>query len=81
MMDKTIVISIVEFISGLILEGIILGFIFQMISNKSQEKQQTKLQNEMYRIESQNRHNTQLIMDDLKEVKDSIIHEVNELLP
>ena len=80
-MDKTIVISIVEFISGLILEGIILGFIFQMISNKSQEKQQNKLQNEMYRIESQNRHNTQLIMDDLKEVKDSIIHEVNELLP
>ena len=63
------------------MEGIILGFIFQMISSKAQETQQKELQNEMYKIESQNRHNTELILNELKEVKHDVIHEVNELLP
>ena len=80
-MSHDVLMKIVELFAGILFEGIILGFIFQMISNKSQETQRKELQNEMYRIESQNRHNTQLMLDDLKEVKDSIIHEVNELLP
>lgn len=80
-MNNDILMRIIELFAGILLEGIILGFIFQMISNKSQETQQKELQKEMYRIESQNRHNTQMLLDELKEAKDSVIHEVNELLP
>ena len=80
-MDNDILTRIIELFTGILLEGIILGFIFQMISNKSQETQRKELQTEMYRIETQNRHNTELIMEELKEVKHAVIHEVNELLP
>lgn len=80
-MNNDILMRIIELFTGILLEGIILGFIFQMISSKAQETQQKELQNEMYKIESQNRHNTELILTELKEVKHDVIHEVNELQP
>ena len=80
-MSQDILMRIIELFTGILLEGIILGFIFQMISNKAQESQRNELQNEMYKIESQNRHNTEMLLNELKEVKHDIIHEVNELQP
>ena len=80
-MNNDILMRIIELFTGILLEGIILGFILQMISNKAQESQRNELQNEMYKIESQNRHNTEMLLNELKEVKHDIIHEVNELQP
>ena len=37
-MDQNIILTIVEFVASVAVEGIILGLIFQMISNRSQEK-------------------------------------------
>jgi uncharacterized membrane-anchored protein YhcB (DUF1043 family) len=77
-MDKTIVMSIVEFIAGLILEGIILGFIFNQISNRSQQKQEQKLQDEMNKIEIQNRKNTEVIQEDIRYMKIDLISQIKE---
>jgi uncharacterized membrane-anchored protein YhcB (DUF1043 family) len=77
-MDKTIVMSIVEFIAGLVLEGIILGMIFQQISNRSQDKQEKKLQEEMNKIEIQNRKNTEVIQEDIRFAKIDLISQIKE---
>ena len=80
-MSHDILMRIVELFAGILFEGIILGFIFQMISNKSQESQRKELQKEMYRIESQNRHNTEMLMADMKDLKHDLVDEIHELLP
>lgn len=77
-MDQSIILTVIEFILSLILEGVILGFIFQQISNKSQDKQEKKLTNEMNNIETQNRHNTELIIEELKEIKIDLISQIKE---
>lgn len=77
-MDKTIVISIIEFIAGLIIEGVVLGFIFQQIANRGQEKQQKNLQEEMNKIEIQNRKNTEVIQEDIKYMKMDLISQIKE---
>jgi uncharacterized membrane-anchored protein YhcB (DUF1043 family) len=77
-MDKTIVMSIVEFISGLVLEGIILGIVFQQIANRNQEKQEKKLQDEMNKIEIQNRKNTEILQEDIKYMKIDLISQIKE---
>lgn len=77
-MDKAIVISIVEFISGLIIEGIILGFIFQQIANRSQDKQQQTLQDEMNNVEKQNKFNTEQILTSIRELKIDLISQIKE---
>lgn len=77
-MNQNIMLTLAEFGASLVLEGIILGIIFQMISNKSSEKQRQHLQTEMNTIERQNRHNIDLIMDELREVKSELISQIKE---
>ena len=71
-------LTLAEFGASLVLEGIILGIIFQMISNKASEKDRQHLQTEMNTIERQNRHNIDLIMDELREVKSELISQIKE---
>lgn len=77
-MNQSIILTVIEFILSLILEGVILGFIFQQISNKSQDKQEKRLQNEMNNIETQNRHNTELIIEELRAIKGDLISQIKE---
>jgi hypothetical protein len=77
-MNQDIILTIIEFAASLVLEGVILGIIFQMISNKASTKDRQHLQNEMNTIERQNRHNIDLIMDELREVKSELISQIKE---
>ena len=77
-MDKDILHSIVEFISSLVIEGVLVGFIFLWISNKSQDKTHQNLKDEMNTIETQNRHNTEQIVQELKEIKSELISQIKE---
>lgn len=77
-MNQNIILTLAEFGASLILEGVVLGIIFQMISNRSSEKQRQNLQTEMNTIERQNRHNIDLIMDELREVKSELISQIKE---
>jgi hypothetical protein len=77
-MDRDIIQAIIEFAASLVLEGVVLGIIFTMISNKTQEKARQDLQREMNTIETQNRHNTELIFEELREIKTEIISQIKE---
>lgn len=77
-MDKAVVLTIVEFIAGLILEGVILGFIFQQISNKSQAIQEQALQKEMNTIEKQNKFDYEQITKAIQDAKIDIISQIKE---
>ena len=77
-MNENIILTIVEFIASLILEGIILGFIFQAISNRGTSQQRQTLQKEMDNIEKQNKFNTEQIMTAIREMKIDLISQIKE---
>lgn len=77
-MSEAVVLTIVEFVAGLILEGVILGFIFQLIANREQEQQQKNLKDELNNIEIQNRANQEMLLKELYQAKTEIISQVKE---
>ena len=77
-MDNDILMRIIELFTSLLLEGIILGMIFHMISNKSDESMRKALQEEMNNIEKQNKHETLLLHEAIKDVKTDVISQIKE---
>ena len=77
-MSENIMLTIIEFIASLIVEGIILSMIFNWISNKETEKQQQNLQKEMANIEEQNKLIFEQLQTEIREVKHDIISQVKE---
>ena len=77
-MDNNILLTIIEFVASTIVEGIILAFVFQWISNKSQEKQQEMLATEMNNIEKQNKFDYQEITKEIQNAKSDIINQIKE---
>ena len=78
MIDNNIVLTIIELVISLIVEGIILAMVFQWISNKSTEKQQQNLQTEMQNLEKQNRLDFEQIMKAIQEAKTELISQIKE---
>ena len=79
-MSETVVITIIEFVASLILEGIILGFIFQLIANREQEQQQANLKQEMNNIEIQNRANQEMLLKEIYQAKTEVISQIKEVI-
>lgn len=77
-MSEAVVLTIVEFVAGLILEGVILGFIFQLIANREQEQQQQNLKEELNNIEIQARANQEMLLKELYSAKTEIISQIKE---
>ena len=77
-MSEAVVLTIIEFVAGLILEGVILGFIFQLIANREQEQQQQHLKNEINNIEIQARANQEMLLTELQTAKTEIISQIKE---
>jgi uncharacterized membrane-anchored protein YhcB (DUF1043 family) len=77
-MSENIILTIIEFISSLIVEGIILSMIFNWISNKETEKQQQNLQKELAKIEDQNKLIFEQLQTEIREIKHDIIEQVKE---
>jgi uncharacterized membrane-anchored protein YhcB (DUF1043 family) len=77
-MDNNIILTIIELVISLIVEGIILAMVFQWISNKSTEKQQQNLQTEMQNLEKQNRLDFESIMKAIQTTKTEIISQIKE---
>ena len=80
-MSEAVVLTIVEFVAGLILEGVILGFIFQLIANREQEQQQQNLKEELNNIEIQARANQEMLLKELYSAKTEIISQIKESEP
>lgn len=77
-MNQNIILTIVEFVASLIVEGVVLGFIFQFISNRSQEEQRKNLQEELKSIEQQNRFNHYQTVGEVKSARDDILSQIKE---
>jgi adenine-specific DNA methylase len=77
-MNENIVLTIVEFISSLIVEGIILSMVFNWIANKETNKQQKSLQKEMSNIEIQNKFIYEQLQQEIRQLKTELISQVKE---
>jgi len=77
-MSKDIILSIVDILTGIVIEGIILTMVFQWISNKSQEKQQQNLQREMQNIEKQNKFDFEQLQQEIRQCKQDILSEIKQ---
>lgn len=77
-MNQNIILTIIEFIASLIVEGIILSMVFNWISNKENEKQQKTLQSEMNNIETQNKFIYEQLQREIRDAKQEIISQIKE---
>jgi hypothetical protein len=77
-MNQNVILTIIEFIASLIVEGIILSMIFNWISNKESDKQQQNLQKELSNIEDQNKLIFEQLQLEIREIKHDIISQIKE---
>lgn len=77
-MSETLYISIIETGIALIVEGIILAMVFNWIANKETEQQQKNLQDEMAKIETQNKFIYEQIQKEVYNSKTELISQVKE---
>lgn len=79
-MIKDIIFSLVEIGISIIFESVILGLIFQQLSNRSVKDNENILRAEMKIIEEQNKFDFQQIQEQIREAKREIISEIKEQL-
>lgn len=77
-MNQNLVLTIVELVISLIIEGVILAMVFQWISNKSNEQQQQHLQHEMENLEKQNKFDFEQLQTEIRNAKTDIISQIKE---
>lgn len=77
-MNENILLTAIELIISLIVEGIILSMVFNWISNKETDKQQQHLQKEMSNIEIQNKFIYEQLQNEIYNAKTEIISQLKE---
>jgi hypothetical protein len=75
-MTKDIIFSLVEIGIGILFESVILGLIFQQLSNRSVNDTKTALYNEMQKIEDQNKFDFVQLQQEIRNAKTDIISEI-----
>jgi hypothetical protein len=77
-MNENILLTIVELGASILIEGILLSWIFSHLSSKSQAKMETKLQDEMSTMEKQTKFDYEQLQMTINSVKSDIIAEIKE---
>lgn len=77
-MNHQIVLTITEVFISLVIESTILAGLFSFISNKANEKQQKQLQDELMKIEGQNKLIHQSLGEQIKLCRDDILSQIKE---
>jgi predicted solute-binding protein len=77
-MNEAIYLTIIEIFCGLIIEGVMLSMVFAYISNRTSEKQNASLQQEMANIETQNKFTYEQIVKEIHSAKTEIISQIKE---
>jgi uncharacterized membrane-anchored protein YhcB (DUF1043 family) len=77
-MDQNVLLTIVEFIASLVIEGIILGLVFQLITNRSDDKMQQNLQIELNNIEKQNKFEYEQLKEEIYHAKIDVVSQLKE---
>jgi mannitol-specific phosphotransferase system IIBC component len=71
-------LTIIEIFVGIIIEGVILGLIFSMIANKSEEKMQKNLTEEMNTMEKQSKFEYSQLQMQIESMKKDLISQIKE---
>ncbi len=77
-MNEQILLTVIELVVSLIVEGIILSMVFAYISNQSSEKQNKHLKEEMNNIETQNKFQYEQMLNMVETAKTEIISQIKE---
>ena len=77
-MNQNIMLTVIELVASLIVEGIIISMIFNWIANKETEKQQNNLKAEMNNIETQNKLIFEQLQQEIREAKKDLISQTKE---
>ncbi len=77
-MNENIILTIIEFLASLIIEGIILSMIFNWIANKETQKQEQSLRSEMSNIETQNKLIFEQLQLEVRQAKTELISQIKE---
>lgn len=77
-MNQNILLTIMEFLASLLIEGVILTMIFNFISNKNQSKQQEFIAQELNNIEKQVKFDYEQLQNEIRHSKQEIISQVKE---
>lgn len=77
-MNNNIILTLIEFVASVLVEGVILSFVFMWVSNQSNEKNQQHLQKEMSNIETQNKFIYEQMQLEILRAKQDIMSEIKE---
>ena len=77
-MTDQIMLSVVEILISIVIEGVILSMIFAFISNQSSEKQASHIKSEMNNIEAQNKFIYEQLMNHIETAKTEVISQIKE---
>jgi len=77
-MNENILLTIVEFIASVLIEGIILTMVFQWLANKQNEKQQQNIAQEMNNIEKQNKFIYEQLQQEIRATKTDLLNQLKE---
>ena len=77
-MSENIILTIVEFGASILVEGIILSMLFSWIENRSVEKQQQHLTDELNNIEIQNKFEFEQTQTEIRTAKLDILNQIKE---
>jgi type II secretory pathway pseudopilin PulG len=77
-MNQNVMLTLLELGVSLVIEGLILSMVFNWISNRSQQKQQDFIIQEMNNIEKQNKYIFEQLQNELRTTKTDLINQVKE---
>jgi uncharacterized membrane-anchored protein YhcB (DUF1043 family) len=77
-MNENIILTIIEFGASILVEGVILSMLFSWIENRSVEKQQQHITNELNNIEKQNKFDFEQLQTEIRTAKTDIINQIKE---
>ncbi len=77
-MNEQILLTVIELVVSLIVEGIILSMVFAYISNQLSEKQNKHLKEEMNNIETQNKFQYEQMLKLVENSKTEVISQIKE---
>jgi gas vesicle protein len=78
-MTQNIIFSLIEIGISIIFESIILGLIFQQLSNRAVTDTKKALQTEMQKIEEQNKFDFEQLQKEIRNARNDVLAEIKEM--
>jgi len=77
-MSENIILTIIEFGASILVEGVILSMLFSWIENRSAQKQEQHITDEMNNIEKQNKFDFEQLQTEIRTAKLDILNQIKE---